>query len=63
MDKTLEITLKAGIKTNLPTCDEKEVFTNDDVAYRKHKYDTLGRKLVGERLWKRWFSYDLCQWI
>jgi hypothetical protein len=34
MDKTLEITLKAGINT---TCDDKGVFTDDDGAYRKCK--------------------------
>jgi hypothetical protein len=37
MDKTLEITLKASINTKLPTCDDKGVFTDDDVTYRKHK--------------------------
>ncbi len=30
MDKTLEITLKTSINTKLPTCDDKEVFTDDD---------------------------------
>ena len=30
MDKTLENTLKAGINTELPTCDDKGVFTDDD---------------------------------
>jgi len=30
MDKTLESTLKAGINTKLPTCDDKGVFTDDD---------------------------------
>jgi hypothetical protein len=37
MDKTLEITLKTSINTTLPTCDDKEVFTNDDDTYRKRK--------------------------
>jgi hypothetical protein len=27
MDKTLEITLKTGMNTKLPTCDDKGVFT------------------------------------
>jgi len=27
MDKTLESTLKAGMNTKLPTCDDKGVFT------------------------------------
>ena len=31
-DKTLEITLKAGINTKLPTCDENGAFTDDDGA-------------------------------
>jgi hypothetical protein len=35
MDKTLENTLKASINTKLPTCDDKGVFTDDDVTYRK----------------------------
>ena len=37
MDKTLESTLKASIKTMLPTCDDKGVFTDDDDTYRKRK--------------------------
>ena len=37
MDKTLESTLKAGMNTKLPTCDDKGVFTDDDVTYRKRK--------------------------
>ncbi len=36
MDKTLEITLKAGKNTKLPTCDDKGVFTDDVDTYRKH---------------------------
>jgi hypothetical protein len=30
MDKTLEITLKAGMNTKLPTCDDKGAFTDDE---------------------------------
>jgi hypothetical protein len=37
MDKTLESTLKASINTKLPTCDDKGVFTDDDVTYWKRK--------------------------
>ncbi len=37
MDKTLESTLKAGMSTKLPTCDDKGVFTDDEGTYRKHK--------------------------
>ncbi len=37
MDKTLENTLKESINTKLPTCDDKGVFTDDDVDYRKRK--------------------------
>jgi hypothetical protein len=37
MDKTLEVTLKTGMNTKLPTCDDKEVFTDDEGTYRKHK--------------------------
>ena len=36
-DKTLESTLKASSNTKLPTCDDKEVFTDDDDTHRKHK--------------------------
>ena len=66
MDKTLENTLKTGINTKLPTCDAKGVFTDDDVAYRKRKYPTVasvGRRLVGQRVWRRWLSYGLSQWL
>jgi len=35
MDKTMENTLKTEINTKLPTCDDKGVFTDDDVTYRK----------------------------
>ena len=48
-DKTLENTLKASTSTKLSTCDDKGVFIDDD--------DTLvdgGRRLEGERLWRRW---------
>jgi hypothetical protein len=41
MDKTLENTLKVSINTKLPTCDDKGVFTDDDVTYRKRKYPTV----------------------
>jgi hypothetical protein len=37
MEKTLGSTWKAGINTKLPTCDDKGVFTDDDVAYRTRK--------------------------
>ena len=37
MDKTLENTMKTSIKTKLPTCDDKGVFTDDDDTYRKRK--------------------------
>jgi hypothetical protein len=37
MDKTLEITLKARMNTKLPTCDDKGVFIDDEVTYRKRK--------------------------
>ena len=37
MDKMLENTLKVGINTKLPTCDDKGVFTDDDDTYRKRK--------------------------
>ncbi len=39
MDKTLESTLKTSINRNLPTCDDKGVFTDDDDrgTYRKRK--------------------------
>jgi hypothetical protein len=30
MDKTLENTLKTGMNTKLPTCDDKGVFTDDE---------------------------------
>ena len=38
MDKTLESTLKAGMNTKLPTCDDKGVFTDDESTYRTRKY-------------------------
>ena len=37
MDQTLESTLKAGMNTKLPTCDDKGVFTDDEDTYRKRK--------------------------
>jgi hypothetical protein len=37
MDKTLESTLKAGMNTKLPTCDDKGDFTDDEGTYRKRK--------------------------
>ena len=37
MDKTLENTLKSGMNTKLPTCDDKGVFTDDEDTYRKRK--------------------------
>ena len=36
MDKTLENTLKAGMNTKLPNCDDKGAF-DDEVTYRKRK--------------------------
>ena len=54
MDQTLEITLKTGMNTKLPTCDDKGVFTDDEGTYRKRKYPTVGRKLVGDRVQRRW---------
>ena len=36
MDKTLEITLKVGMNTKLPTFDDKGVFDDED-TYRKRK--------------------------
>jgi hypothetical protein len=35
--KTLDSTLKAGINTKFPTCDDKGVFTDDEGTYRKRK--------------------------
>ena len=49
-NKTLERTLKAGMNTKLPTCDDKGVFTDDEDPYRKRKYPTVGRRLVGDRV-------------
>jgi hypothetical protein len=37
MDKTLESTLKAGMNTKLPTCDDKGAFTDDEGTHRKRK--------------------------
>ena len=37
MDKTVEKTLKSGMNTKLPTCDDKGVFTDDEDTYRKRK--------------------------
>jgi hypothetical protein len=37
MDKTPKNTLKKGINTTLPTCDDKGVFTDADDTYRKRK--------------------------
>jgi hypothetical protein len=55
MDKTLEITLRTGINTKLPTCDDKGVFTNDNDTYRKVKETQVryggqndGRRQVAE---------------
>jgi hypothetical protein len=61
MNKTLEITLKTGINSKFLTCDDKGVFTDDDDAYRKHKYPTVVRRLVRERIQRRWLSYGLTQ--
>jgi hypothetical protein len=35
VDKTLESTLKSGINIKLPTCDDKEVFNDDEDTYLK----------------------------
>jgi hypothetical protein len=61
MNKTLEITLKTGINSKFLTCDDKGVFTDDDGAYRKHTYPTVVRRLVRERIQRRWLSYGLTQ--
>jgi hypothetical protein len=37
VDETLESTLKVGMNTKLPTCDEKGLFTDDEDKYRKRK--------------------------
>ncbi len=37
VDKTIEITLKTGMNTKLPTCDDKGVFTDDEDTYRKRQ--------------------------
>jgi hypothetical protein len=37
MHKTLENTLKVSINTTLPTCDDKEVFTDDDDTCSRRK--------------------------
>ncbi len=37
LDKKLEITLKVGMNTKLPTYDDKGVFTDDEGKYRKRK--------------------------
>jgi hypothetical protein len=37
MGKTLESTLKSGMNTKLPTCDDKGAFTDDEDTYRKRK--------------------------
>jgi hypothetical protein len=63
MDKTLENTLKAGMNTKLPTCDDKGVFTDDEGTYRKRKKPTVGRRLVGDRVKSRWLSYGVSQWL
>jgi hypothetical protein len=63
MDKTLESTLKAGMNTILPTCDDKGVFTDDEVTYRKRKIPTVGRRLVGDRVQRRWLSCGESQWF
>jgi hypothetical protein len=34
----------------------------DDGAFRKRKYPTVVRRLVGERAQRRWLSYGLTQW-
>ena len=41
MDTTLEDTLKAGINTKLPTCDDKGVFTDDDDTYNTGNASSL----------------------
>jgi hypothetical protein len=60
-DKTLENTLKTGMNTKFATCDDKGVFTDDEDTYMKRKYPTVGRRLVGDRVKRRWLSYGLSQ--
>ncbi len=63
MDKTLENTLKTGMNTKLSTCDDKGVFTDDEDTYRKRKLLTVGRRLVGDRVQRRWLSHGVSQWL
>jgi hypothetical protein len=62
MEKTLESTLKSGMNTKLPTCDDKGVFIDDEGTYRKRKKPTV-RRLAGDRVQRRWLSYWLTQWL
>ncbi len=47
MDKTLENTLKAEINTKLPTCDDRGVFTDDDVFTDDETQVVYSGKKVG----------------
>jgi hypothetical protein len=51
------------MNTKLPTCHDKGVFTDDEDTYRKRKYPTVGSRLVGDRVQRRWLSYGLTQWF
>jgi hypothetical protein len=62
MDKTLKNTLKPGMNTELPTCDDRGAFTDDEDTYRKRKYPTVGRRLVGDSQ-KRWLSYEFVSFV
>ncbi len=42
MDKTLESTLKEGINTKLPTCDDKGFYCGQHVGSRKGAEETVG---------------------
>ncbi len=48
MDKTLEIKLKTGMDTKLPTC---------------HTGNGSSLRLVGDRVQRRWLSYGLTLWF
>ena len=62
-DKTLESTLKASINTKLPTCDDKGVFTEMMMTHTGTQVAYGGRSLVAERVWRRWLSHGLTQWL
>jgi hypothetical protein len=39
----------------------RDIFTDDEDTYRKRKYPTVGRRLVGDRVQRRWLSYGVSQ--